>query len=121
MRSRVAPLAVLALLALPACSSAATSPLPATPSASAPAEIVAGCSANGGWQSIPGARVDAAQRGSGRTVVFANDSGNSPVTGCPWPTRSPIRYRTVVFTYSTIGADSEDQALHELLDIADVA
>src|SRR6187200_1390466 len=81
MRSRVAPLAVLALLALPACSSAATSPLPATPSASAPAEIVAGCSANGGWQSIPGARVDAAQRGSGRTVVFANDSGNSP---CDW-------------------------------------
>ena len=122
MRSRVAPLAVLALLAPPACSSAATSPPPATPSASAPAEIVAGCSANGGWQSIPGARVDAAQRGSGRTVVFANDSGNSP---CDWlplaNTLSDHGYRTVVFTYSTIGADSEDQALHELLDIADLA
>jgi hypothetical protein len=105
---------VLPVLLLAACSSAAPAPAP-SPSPVAVGAVDA-CAGAEGWTTVAGASVPAAQIGAGRTVVFANDSGNQP---CDFLTLgrqlAAAGLRAVVWTYDDM---SEAQETTDLLTLA---
>lgn len=114
-------LAAALALVLATAAGCASTPTPAptsSPTVTAPA-VVSSCRIDPTWQAVPGAAVDAAQKGAGPTVVFANDSEN---LACAWfdlgDELAAHGRRVVVFTYGTTSADGEPQALRELLDLA---
>ena len=83
-------------------------------------DVVSACGGTAsGWHAVSHVRVSAAQKGSGPTVVFANDSGNS---ACDWvflaDQFAAAGYRAVLFTYTDTSADGEAAALSDLFDLA---
>lgn len=123
-------LAVAALAALAGCGGTSHAPS-ATPTATAtetatatatpgPPAAIANCGIEAsGWKAVGGVKVEAAAKGSGPAVIFANDSGNDPCDFAPLAeSLAKHGHRVALFAYSDTSSSGERAALAETLALA---
>lgn len=125
-QGRAGPLMVVMLVLVLGSSSCAPSTQTApkvAPTPDRPPAVVAECGGHEfdtAWKPVLGTGLDAAQQGAGPTVVFANDSANSV---CDWLFLAnelvSAGFRPVVFRFSGTEAANEDQAVRDLVEVAD--